>query len=290
VSLSSVMVAESIPGVSPDIYNHANFSAVAEIVYSNIGIVLPAGKALLVYSRLAPLVRQTGCVTFSAYIERMRADETELNRAVAALTTNHTCFYREAHHFEHFEREVRPMLVERLGLRQPVRMWSAGSSSGEEVWSLAMTMLGPDRLAGQQIARGDLRILASDVAPHAIAKAQEGVYAAKDMKAVPGDLRQIWTTQQGDEARIGDVLRGLVRFRILNLLANWPISGKFDVIFCRNVMIYFDNPTKERLVERFLDALAPDGTLYIGHSERVCGPAAEHLQLVGPTIYRRRKA
>jgi len=156
------------------------------------------------------------------------------------------------------------------------------------VYSLIMTMLGPDRMAGQSLSRGDLKVLASDIAPHALAKAEAAVYSAKDLKPVPGDLRQAWTSESGDEVTIGPVARSVVRFRTLNLLGEWPMAGKFDVIFCRNVMIYFDQPTKERLVARFMEALRPEGLLYIGHSERVTGPASEHLQLVGPTIYRRR--
>ncbi|PEQ12849.1 chemotaxis protein CheR [Novosphingobium sp. PC22D] len=279
---------DAVPGVSPEIYSPADFSAVAEIVYSRVGIVLPEGKALLVYSRLAPLVRQTGAVTFANYVERMRSDDEELNRALAALTTNHTFFYREAHHFEHFESQVRPSLVGQLNRRQPVRIWSAGCSSGEEVYSLIMTMLGPDRMAGQSLARADLRFLASDIAPHAIAKAEGAIYATKDLKPVPGDLRQAWTAETGDQTTISQTARSVVRFRSLNLLGDWPMAGKFDVIFCRNVMIYFDVPTKERLVARFCEALKPEGHLYIGHSERVTGPASEHFQLVGPTTYRRR--
>jgi chemotaxis protein methyltransferase CheR len=279
---------DTVPGVSPEIYSPRDFAAVSEIVYSRVGIVLPEGKALLVYSRLAPRVRQTGAVTFANYIELIRNDEEELNRALASLTTNHTFFYRESHHFEHFEEHTRPKLIANLNKRVPVRMWSAGCSSGEEVYSLIMTLLGPDRMVGQSIARGDLKVLASDIAPHALAKAQAAVYAAKDLKPVPGDLRQAWTSESGDDVTIGPVARSLVRFRTLNLLGDWPMAGKFDVIFCRNVMIYFDQPTKERLIGRFLDALKPDGLLYIGHSERVTGPASELVQLVGPTTYRRR--
>jgi len=286
--MASSISIDTIPGVSPEIYGQADFQAVSRIVYDAVGIVLPPGKALLVYSRLAPLVRQSGCVTFGNYVERIRADNVELNRAVAALTTNHTFFYREAHHFEYFERELRPELVERLTRRGQVRMWSAGCSSGEEVWSLGMTLFGPDATAGRSIAKTDLRILASDIAPHAIRRAEEAVYPVKDLKPVPGDLRRAWTAESGEEARISDLLRSLVRFRTLNLLGEWPFTGQFDVIFCRNVMIYFDNPTKERLVRHFVDVLAPGGTLCIGHSERVSGPAADYLQLVGPTIYRRR--
>lgn len=287
---TSHALIEPIPGVSPDIYSAADFAEVARIVYGVAGIVLPSGKAMLVYSRIAPLVRETGCVTFSKYIERMLADPVELNKAVAALTTNHTFFYREAHHFEHLEREVRPGLLAMLRDRQPVRLWSAGCSSGEETWSIVMTLLGADRQAGIGIGRSDLRVLASDLAPHAIKRAEAARYPAKDLKPVPEHLRRAWTSEQNGEVVMADAARALVRFRLLNLLGDWPIRGKFDFIFCRNVMIYFDNPTKEKLVQRFSQALKPGGFLYIGHSERVTGPAAKTLELVGPTIYRRSAA
>lgn len=288
MSRSSAM--KPIPGVSPDIYSAADFAAVAEIVYATAGIVLPEGKAMLVYSRLASLVREAGCVTFSRYIEMIRADGAELNRAVAALTTNHTFFYREAHHFEHLASEARPYLITKLQQNQPVRMWSAGCSSGEETWSMVMTLLGPDRSAGVGLTRADLRVLASDLAPHAISRAAEGVYTEKELQAVPEVLRRAWTQEKGGEVSMTDAIRSIVRFRLLNLLGEWPMKGRFDLIFCRNVMIYFDNVTKERLVQRFLQALVPGGFLYIGHSERVTGPASDHLQLVGPTIYRRMAA
>lgn len=281
---------DTIPGVSPDIYSAADFAEIAKIIYGVSGNVLPQGKAMLVYSRLAPLVRATGTITFAKYIELIKGDAAELNKAVAALTTNHTFFYREAHHFDHLRTEMRPRLIDKLRSRQPVRLWSAGCSSGEETWSILMTLLGPDRSAGLEIARGDLRLLATDIAPHAIRRAEEATYPAKDLKPVPDDLRRAWTTERNGQVVINDTLRSIARFRQLNLLGEWPIKGKFDFIFCRNVMIYFDNPTKERLVKRFCDVLAPGGFLYIGHSERVTGPAANDLQLVGPTIYRRRAA
>lgn len=288
--MSAPAAIKPIPGVSPDIYGPADFSAVAEIVYATAGIVLPQGKAMLVYSRLAPLVRQAGCVTFGRYVELMRADGEELNRAVAALTTNHTFFYREAHHFEHLRREARPGLMAKLAQGQPVRLWSAGCSSGEETWSMVMTLLGPDRSAGVEMTRGDLRVLASDLAPHALTKAEAGIYTERELQPVPDDLRRAWTQEKTGEVSMSDAIRSIVRFRLLNLLGEWPMKGRFDVIFCRNVMIYFDNVTKERLVQRFLQALVPGGFLYIGHSERVTGPASDQLQLVGPTIYRRSAA
>ena len=281
---------DTIPGVSPDIYSANDFAQIAKIVYGVAGIVLPQGKAMLVYSRLAPLVRAAGSITFAKYIELINADATELNKAVAALPTNHPFFYRGAPHFAPRRPEMRPGVIEKRRNRQPVRLWSAGCSSGEETWSILMTLLGPDRSAGVEMARADLRVLASDLAPHAIKRAEAATYPTKDLKPVPEELRRAWTTEQNGDSVISDTLRSIVRFRLLNLLGDWPIKGKFDFIFCRNVMIYFDNPTKERLVKRFCDQLAPGGFLYIGHSERVTGPAANDFQLVGPTIYRRRAA
>ncbi|MFM5931392.1 MAG: CheR family methyltransferase [Novosphingobium sp.] len=290
MTMAATLSEPFLPGVSPDVYGPADFRAVADLVYSVSGNVLAEGKAMLVYSRLAPLVRETNTSTFANFVELIRSDADVQARTVAALTTNHTFFYRESHHFEHFEKVDRPEIVRRLNIGQPVRIWSAGCSSGEETWSLVLTLLGIDRLEGRRIANRDLRVLASDIAPHALRKAQAGIYAAKDIAAMPSDLVQLWTQAEGDTVSIGEVARSIVRFRSLNLMGDWPITGQFDVIFCRNVMIYFDGPTKERLIARFANALAPGGHLYIGHSERVTGPATALLEPAGPTIYRRRNA
>ncbi|MBW8752909.1 MAG: protein-glutamate O-methyltransferase CheR [Sphingomonadales bacterium] len=283
-------LAEPMPGISPDIYGPRDFRAVAELAYASAGIVLEDGKAMLVYSRWAPLVRESGCGTFAAYIEHIRNDPAEQTRAVGALTTNHTFFYREPHHFEHLARESRPPLVRRLQDGGPVRIWSAGCSSGEETWSIVTTFLGEDAALGRRLATMDLRFLASDIAQHALKKASAATYPAADLEPVPAPLRKAWTSEAGGTVTVSDVPRGLVRFRTLNLHGAWPMRGQFDIIFCRNVMIYFDNPTKERLISRFAEALVPGGFLYIGHSERVTGPAASQLQPVGPTIYRRSAA
>lgn len=280
----------SMPGISPGIYDEADFRAIADIAHAEAGIVLPAGKAMLVYSRLAPLVRDSNCATFGSYVMRIRENPAERQKAICALTTNHTFFYREAHHFEHFAQQVRPGYVQRLQTGGKVRLWSAGCSSGEETWSLLMTLLGTDPAEGKAIARRDLRLLASDIAAHALAKARSATYRAEDLKAVPEALRRIWTEIEGEDAVIAPEVQQLARFRMLNLLGPWPMQGRFDTIFCRNVMIYFDNPTKERLVQRFAEVLSPGGWLYIGHSERVTGPALDLLSTEGPTIYRKRAA
>jgi chemotaxis protein methyltransferase CheR len=290
--------SEALAGISPGIYTREDFRAVSEMVHAEAGIVLPTGKAMLVYSRLAPLVRNSNSGTFAAYVARMRENDAERLRAVNALTTNHTFFFREDHHFAHFAQDVRPAMLRRLESGGPVRIWSAGCSSGEETWSLGMTLLGEDHARGIAIARRDLRILASDLAERVLTKARDAHYTADNLKTVPDPLRRAWTVTDPAKppmgatagATIADPLRAIVRFRMLNLLGEWPMRGTFDVIFCRNVMIYFDTETKERLVDRFADRIAPGGFLYIGHSERVTGPATRKLRLVGPTIYQRTAA
>ncbi len=289
---TAIAAPETLPGISPGIYSAQDFAAVSEIAHREAGIVLAEGKAMLVYSRLAPLVRDSGCATFGSYILRIREDAAERNRAIMALTTNHTFFYREAHHFAHFAETVRPGMIARLARGEKARLWSAGSSSGEETWSLLMTLLGPDRAAGERIAHGDVRLLGSDIAAHALRKAEAARYRAEDLKPVPEALTRAWAAPLpgSDDMEIAPTVRAMARFRTLNLLGQWPMQGKFDVIFCRNVMIYFDNPTKERLVARFADALVPGGWLYVGHSERVTGQALQTLTSAGPTIYRRSEA
>jgi len=287
------MVAASqdslVPGVSPSVYDKRDFAAIAELVYGESANVLPQGKAMLVYSRIAPLVRKSGKTTFADYVALIRNDPGERKQAVEALTTNHTFFYREAHHFEHFAETVRPQLLPRLQAGEKVRLWSAGCSSGEETWSLVLTLLGADLREGKQVAKRDLRVLASDLSRKVLQKASEGIYAKADVKDVPKALCDNWLTSNEGKVSVGAEARSIVRFRELNLHNDWPMKQKFDAIFCRNVMIYFDLPTNERLLARFTAQLKPGGYLYIGHSERVSGPAAALLDAVGPTIYERKR-
>ncbi|MBX9797130.1 protein-glutamate O-methyltransferase CheR [Sphingomonas sp.] len=281
---------DRLPGVSAGVYAEADFDAVRALLYKEAGIVLPPGKAMLVYSRLAPLVRGRNCGTFANYIKMIEHDAEERRKAVCALTTNHTFFFREEHHFEHFAAEARPQLVARANAGQPVRIWSAGCSSGEETWSIALTLLGADRGEGRRIAGQDVVILASDLADHALAAARAARYPAAAVDPVPAPLREAWMQVGGDTATVSPEVTRMVRFRTLNLLGAWPMQRRFDVIFCRNVMIYFDQPTKETLVSRFAEQLNPGGLLYIGHSERVTGAAARVLRPIGNTIYRKEAA
>lgn len=288
MSLAEAFSEAQIPGVSPGVYSDADFQAISRLLHEQAGIVLPKGKATLVYSRIAPLVRQSNCGTFADYLKAIEGNRVETKRVVDALTTNHTFFYREAHHFEHLAEVTRPGLLTKLESGEPVRIWSAGCSSGEETWSLVATLLGEDAIAGRRMIKRDLRVLASDLAAHVLRKAEAGIYGTTEVRDVPKVLRQNWLNERGQEISVGAEARSIVRFRELNLLGDWPMRQQFDVIFCRNVMIYFDLPTKERLVARFAEQLQPGGYLYIGHSERVTGAAAALLEPVGPTIYRKR--
>ena len=276
------------PAIAPEFaLADADFAAIARMTHAHSGIVLNEGKRQLVYSRLAKQVRRRGLSGFGPYVELLRQDADARREAIFALTTNHTRFFRESHHFDHFARTVRPGLVAKADRGLPVRLWSSASSSGEEPYSLAMTLLGDDRAVGARLAQRDVAILATDLAPHVLATAEAGRYPAEMAKDVPDALRRAWTRAEADQMVMAPDLTRIVSYRQLNLLGPWPMRGGFDAIFCRNVMIYFDEPTKQRLTERFAELLAPGDFLYIGHSERITGPAAAMFEAVGNTIYRR---
>lgn len=283
-----------VPGVSPAIYSEGDFRRIADLIHAETGIVLSERKRMLVYSRLAPLVRRSGLTSFGAFLDTLARYPGTFTEVVTAITTNHTYFHREPHHFEHFESVVRPGMVASALSGAPVRIWSAGCSTGEEIWTLLTVLLGPERNAGMKIARSKCVALASDISVDALAGARAATYSLGALDALPEALRRTWCApvNQAGEPLVGidPAVQAMVRFRVLNLMGEWPMRSPFDVIFCRNVMIYFDGPTKERLVERFARQLVPGGYLYIGHSERVSGPATALLEPVGPTIYRRSDA
>lgn len=287
--MSALSVASTCPfgGTNDVIFSRADFEAIADIVYSESGNVYPDGKAMLVYSRLTKRLRINRTSSFADYIRLVLNDADERRIMVNLLTTNHTYFFREEHHYDHFITSMRPDLIAKAMRGEPVRIWSAGCSSGEEVYSLGMALLGESRGEGMRIAAKDVRFLASDLADHAIETARAATYSNNALATVPADLRKHWTTRLGDEVVISPTIQNLIRFRSLNLLHQWPFKGMFDAIFCRNVMIYFDAATKEQLLLRFAQQLAPSGYLYIGHSERLSGPAEDYLTAVGKTIYQR---
>jgi chemotaxis protein methyltransferase CheR len=280
-------------GIGPSddgfVLTRQDFDVIARMVHAHSGIFLSDAKTQLVYSRLAKFLREHRLTHFSQYVEMLQNDSNERKRAVYALTTNHTRFFREDHHFDHMTETLRPLLLQRIAAGKPVRLWSSASSSGEESYSMAMTLLGTDRSDASRILNGNVAILATDLAPHVVATAKAGRYPAAQASDIPDRYARPWTSMSGDHLVMGPEIQKLVSFRQLNLLDEWPLKGKFDAIFCRNVMIYFDEPTKARLIERFHDQLVPQGFLYIGHSERLVGPATDRFVTAGQTIFRRRE-
>ncbi|MCP9222818.1 protein-glutamate O-methyltransferase CheR [Erythrobacter sp. LQ02-29] len=268
-------------------FGEADHRAIAELAYREVGILLPASKAQMVYGRLAPRVRACGLSSVADYIGLIDSDAPERGRAIDALTTNHTFFFRENHHFDDFNRLVWPDLKARLASGGRVRLWSAACSSGEEPYSWLMSMLGSDRSGGKRLLSGDFRMLSTDVSPSVLATAKAGIYPANVVETVPGPLAKTWLNKSGDGFEVDPALRAAVVFNVLNLLGDWPIRTTFDAIFCRNVMIYFDGPTKARLQARLADALKVGGLLCIGHSERLDGEVARRFEIVGRTSWRK---
>lgn len=276
--LPSGMVEGEFPFTTDD------FNKIAQILHSHAGIALAEGKAALVYSRLAKRLRSLGLRSFREYCALVEDSNQvdERQAMMAALTTNVTRYFREPHHFDHLRDHVLPRLVERAKRGGRIRLWSAACSNGQEPYSMAITVLS----ALPDAANLDVKILATDIDPNMIAEGKAGIYREDAVAPVPLDLRRRWFKKAGpDRWEVADELRALVAFRELNLIGDWPMKGKFDAIFCRNVVIYFDEPTQERIWSRFAPMLEPGGTLYIGHSERVTGPAANIFQTVGLTTY-----
>ncbi|MFW6331107.1 MAG: CheR family methyltransferase [Gemmatimonadota bacterium] len=259
--------------LSPD-----EFGRISATMQAVAGIRLPPGKETLVKSRLSKRLRALGLPDFDAYLRRVEEDGGgELRHMVDALTTNKTSFFREPAHFDHLTGEALPA----LGGAAPLRIWSAGCSTGEEPYTLAMVLREHDP------KRDDARILGTDISTRALALARQGEYAEPVLAGVPAPLRDRYFEVAGPgRFRAGGGLRSLVSFGRLNLMSEWPMRGPFDVIFCRNVMIYFDRDVRERLVARFHGLLREGGYLYVGHSESLTG--LDHMfRYVRPAVYRR---
>jgi chemotaxis protein methyltransferase CheR len=268
-------------------FSDADFRDLAQFAYNYAGIALTDSKRNLVYSRLSRRLRALGLSSFREYRDHLAANDSELEGFINAISTNLTKFFREAHHFDHFRTHVAAPFARANGTTvRRLRVWSAGCSTGEEAYTIAVVLKREIR----DIKRHDVRILATDIDTDVLSKGIGGEYPISSIEEVPKVYREYFQPADGSRksttVAIGDEVRSLVTFRRLNLIEPWPFNGKFDAIFCRNVMIYFDGPTKSRLVERFTQQLTPGGWLFIGHSESLIG-SHPGLQLVGRTIYRR---
>jgi chemotaxis protein methyltransferase CheR len=262
-------------------FSAQDFERVRQLIYDHAGINLHAGKQAMVYSRLSRRLRETGHRSFADYLGWLQqahdsAARSEWQQFVNGLTTNLTSFFREAHHFECLAQDLR----ERQG--RDLRIWCAAASTGEEPYSIAMVV---DETLGAE-ARAD--IVASDIDTTVLATAERAVYDAASRGLSPARLQRHFLRGKGaneGHIRVRPALARRVGFRALNLVdSTWDLGGPFHIVFCRNVMIYFDAPTQRRVLERLHAALLPDGLLYVGHSENFT-QAREWFRLRGKTIY-----
>jgi len=266
----------------------AEFKAIADIAYKEAGLVFLPEKASLVQSRINRRLRKLRLRSFSDYTSLVESEQgfEERKIMISSLTTNVSNFFREAHHFEILRTQVLPPLISRARNGGRVRLWSAGCSTGQEPYSMAMTLLdvAPD------IANLDIKILASDIDPNVIATAKQGYYDIRSARDLSDSFLERYTQPQKKGSQEGfivsDTIRNLVSFRELNLLKPWPISGLFDAIFCRNVVIYFDKVTQQALWPRFEAVMADDGWIFMGHSERLSDQIETNFVAAGPTAYR----
>ncbi len=262
-----------------------DFAAIAGMVQTRTGIVLGATKRDLVYGRLGRRLRALGCNSFDQYRALLEGPDSEAEQVamVNAITTNLTGFFRETHHFTTLARDIIPELVRANSQSRRLRIWSAGCSSGEEPYSIAMTVLS----ALPQRSQWDALVLATDIDTNMVATARAGLYDAARAEPVPPEMRRRYVLPaEADMVEMAPELKHIIRFKPLNLLQPWPMRGKFDVIFCRNVVIYFDKPTQRTLFDRYADILKPDGWLFIGHSESLFR-VSDRFRHLGRTTYRK---
>jgi chemotaxis protein methyltransferase CheR len=268
------------------------FALFRQLIAAQTGIALTEHKRHLLRARLGKRLKALGLPSFTAYYHYLtQQDPTgqEMVRCLNAITTNKTDFFREPHHFRYLEAQWAParrLLAARTGDRT-VRFWSAGCSSGEEPYTLAMVLCE----ALQAGAAWDVKILASDLDTDMLAQAEAGIFPIERAAAIPPPLLQRYFLRgvgaQAGFVKVRQELRQLIRFRRINFNdAAWPIRSRFDGIFCRNVLIYFNRDTQRRILERLLTFLKPDGMLFLGHSESIFG-LVDGLQHLGNTIYRR---
>ncbi len=262
------------------VFTAKDFERVRQLIYDHAGISLNPSKQDMVYSRLARRLRATGINNFRDYLALLESnDEAEWQAFVNALTTNLTSFFREPHHF--------PLLAEhalKQKGRHPISLWCSAASTGEEPYSMAMTMVDAFGSFTPPVA-----IVATDLDTNVLAKAEAGVYPVERIEKLSDDLVKRFflrgTGAQAGFVRVRPELRAMITFRQVNLLSNdWQIRGPLDAIFCRNVMIYFDKATQLKILERFAPLLQPDGLLFAGHSESFHN-AGHVFSLRGKTVY-----
>ena len=259
---------------------HGTFDTIANLLKVRSGLSIGQDKLYLLDTRLAPILKRHGLRDLNALAEKLRAPRTEplTQEVVEAMTTNESLFFRDDKPFEHFRTQALPRLHAARPHGAPIRIWSAASSSGQEAYSLAMI------LTDMRASLGDRRveIIGTDIAREQLARAREGLYSQFEVqRGLPMQMLVKHFRKEAAGWRVAEAIRRLVEFREWNLLADLRPLGRFDIVFCRNVLIYFDQPTKARVLEAIAALLPPDGLLYLGGAETVLGITSRLAPLAG---------
>jgi chemotaxis protein methyltransferase CheR len=266
-------------------YTLDDFNYLRKMSNEYSGILVPDDKFDMFYSRLSKRLRVLGFNCFKEYCQYLKNHpELEFTEFINSVTTNLTAFFRENHHFEYVVNTVLPELLKKKLPNRQIKVWSAGCSTGEEPYSLAMTLL-------ENVPEGwDIKILATDLDTNVLATASEGIYPLDRVEAVGEQRLKRWfqkgTGINNHKVRANAQIKQIIHFKQLNLMQEWPMQGFFDFIFCRNVLIYFDRDTKETLANRYGRLLKEDGHLFIGHSESL-HQLDTPFTLIGNTIYKK---
>lgn len=268
-------------------FSDADFNFIRELVFKKTGINIADHKRNMIYSRIAKRLRSLQMGTFTEYCKYLESSDggKEITDFINAVTTNLTKFFREIHHFEHLEQEALPEMINKNRDSRRLRIWSAGCSSGMEPYTISMVL--NHNLTN--IKSWDAKILATDIDTNMLARGEQGEYKISDVDSVPAKYRKYININKKEElAQMKDELKAPISFKQLNFMDDWPIKGPFDIIFCRNVVIYFKKETQRVLFDKFANVLADDGLIYIGHSENLA-VVSDRFEHLGRTIYRKIK-
>lgn len=272
--------------------DETSFKSIADLAYKESGLQLVAEKMSMIQSRLRHRLKAVGIESFQQYAQFVCSDNgfSERREMISALTTNVSHFFREQHHFDILHTKILPAKIDVLRQGGRFRVWSAGCSNGQEAYSIAMTALD----YYPEISQLDFKILATDIDQKVVDFASEGTYPKRLLSGVNQDRLKKYFTEYRDGSdgsfQAKDSIKSKITFKELNLLSDWPMKQQMDVIFCRNVIIYFDAVTQSSLWPRFRKQLKPDGFLFLGHSERITDPDLSGFANQGPTTYRHKNA
>ena len=252
-----------------------DFDYVSQVLRRRSGLVLTPEKAYLIQSRVAPLLRRHGLASLEALVLRMRGGDEKLTRdVVEAMTTNESFFFRDKTPFDHFEKLILPRLLQARAAERRLRIWCAAASTGQEPYSLAMIL----RERAHLLKDWKVDIVGTDLSTEVLERAKAGLYSQFEVqRGLPVQLLVKYFTKEGDQYRIKDEIRGAVQYKVANLLDPFVGFGTFDVVFCRNVLIYFDEPTKRSVLDRIAHLMPDDGYLLLGAAESVVGVTQSFL-------------